>query len=279
VTKRPPSERSNGSRPSNSAEKLNTPPPAGSNHTKKSETKQTSGNQGEKKNKGKVDDKDVASVASSRVGGIGFGKKSDKDDKSVKSIRSKKSDKLTTAESGSTHLSKSMDGVPGDEDEESLVFKHPPKTLMLIWAMVGAELVLDLVTTIISFKSLVTEGECCGESINLGRLPLGITIPFFLLILLEMVCLLYSIKLTLFKSREQHAEEEKLNTAASTAAGPTGTWRSPLTGGGVNLGDLGRMPGTPKHGSFWFRIINWLVMLNPFFGFMVAWMLLYSMLF
>ena len=51
---------------------------------------------------------------------------------------------------------------------------------------------------------------------------------------------------------------------------------SPLTGAGGNLGDLGTIPGTPRHGSFWFRIINWLVMLNPFFGFMVAWMLLYQ---
>jgi hypothetical protein len=293
------SEHSKGSRPSG-LDKLNIPS-SGSDHSKKvPETKQkpdNSSNKNNNKTKGKPDDKDIESVGSTRFSLFGSGKKTDKDEKSAKS-------KGTTESTSSTHLSKSMDTdddeLPLDEEgEDSLVYKPPSKTLLIIWSVVGAELILDLVTTIIAFKSLMSDGECCGEKIELGGLPLGITIPFFLLIVLELACLLYVIKLTLFKSNEDHAAEEEAlqakanadtntnetnNNNAVTTGGlrweqspATGGWMSPLTGGGgVNLGELGTMPGTPRHSAFWFRIINWLVMLNPFFGFMVAWMLLYQ---
>ena len=41
--------------------------------------------------------------------------------------------------------------------------KAPPKSLVLIWIVVTVELMMDLVTTIISFAALVQEDDCCGE--------------------------------------------------------------------------------------------------------------------
>eukprot|EP00536_Pseudo-nitzschia_multiseries_P003304 jgi/Psemu1/301863/fgenesh1_kg.50_\ len=62
--------------------------------------------------------------------------------------------------------------------------KLSSRTLAFIWIIVAAELGFDLATTIIAFLSFVREGDCCGESIELvqGNIPLGITIPFFVLV-------------------------------------------------------------------------------------------------
>jgi hypothetical protein len=126
------------------------------------------------------------------------------------------------------------------------------KTLILVWILVSGELLLDLVTTIISFIALLNDFECCGEAIELGRLSLGITIPFFLLILIELCLLVLTIKKSLTMTQEEATRE------AANAKDDDRSW----------CRVLGQ--------TFNQKLINGLLLLNPFFGFMVAWMLLYQ---
>ncbi|KAL7560168.1 hypothetical protein ACA910_016597 [Epithemia clementina (nom. ined.)] len=57
-----------------------------------------------------------------------------------------------------------------------------------------AELGLDLGTTVISFVSLIESFDCCGNVIDAGGLTMGITIPYFVLIVAEMVFLGLEVK-------------------------------------------------------------------------------------
>jgi hypothetical protein len=127
----------------------------------------------------------------------------------------------------------------------------PSKTLILIWLLVGGELSLDLFSTIVAFVAMLSDFECCGETVELGGLPLGITIPFFILVLIEIVMLLLSIKHNLYKTR---AEADREEAASKTDE----SWSK-------FLGSTRRQ-----------KLINFMLVLNPFFGFMVAWLLLYQ---
>jgi hypothetical protein len=151
-----------------------------------------------------------------------------------------------------------------DAQDDSNVFHEPTRALIILWLVLAAELVMDIVTTVISFNALVRDGYCCGKVIDLGRLPLGITIPFFLLILIELTLLIYSVKLTLFRAKEDTEIEEMQRQEAPK-------WK------GKGEGKLFVLPQVHnKDGIIWFRFINVLVLLNPFFGCLVAWMLLYQ---
>lgn len=117
---------------------------------------------------------------------------------------------------------------------------------MAIWMVVSAKLILDLVTTIIAFVTATQEFDCCGESIDLkGSQVLGFTIPFFLLILLELGVLVVTIKQGLFGELQETGHEND---------GPF-----------AFLGDNRKQ-----------QFINGLLLFNPFFGFFMAWMLLYQ---
>jgi hypothetical protein len=117
--------------------------------------------------------------------------------------------------------------------------------------LVGGELALDLFSTIVAFTAMLSDFECCGDTVELGGLPLGITIPFFVLILIEIVMLMLSIKHNLYRTRAEAAREEEACKADTS-------WSK-------FLGSTRRQ-----------KIINFLLILNPFFGFMVAWLLLYQ---
>lgn len=124
--------------------------------------------------------------------------------------------------------------------------RRPPATLMLIWTLVSAKLILDVVTTIIGFLTATENFDCCGVSIDFkGGLVLGFTIPFFLLLLLELGVLAVSIKQGLFGD-----VQEKSHDSEGTCA----------------------FLGETKMQQF----INGLLLLNPFLGFFMAWMLIYQ---
>lgn len=107
---------------------------------------------------------------------------------------------------------------------------------------------VDLVTTIISFAAALTEFNCCDVTIDFkGSLVLSFTIPFFVLILIEVVILGLSIKNHL---------------AGNVPLGPESSGTSSV------FDFLGA--------SSWQKCINFLLLLNPFFGFLVAWLLLYQ---
>jgi hypothetical protein len=132
----------------------------------------------------------------------------------------------------------------------------PPKSLVIIWVVVAAELGMDLVTTIISFMALVQESECCDQKIDLGPIPLSVTIPFFILIITELGFLFRAIKLTLWPPaiedilKDDNAKKSWLARCLCCCY----NWNVKML----------------------FKCINWLVLLNPFFGSVVAWMLLYQ---
>jgi hypothetical protein len=77
----------------------------------------------------------------------------------------------------------------------------PPKSLVIIWILMAAELGFDLITTGIAFfSSMAGKTECCGSNISMGPLPMTTTIPFFLLIVAEITFLGRAILLTLWPS-------------------------------------------------------------------------------
>ena len=124
--------------------------------------------------------------------------------------------------------------------------------------MVAAELGMDLVTTIISFVALVEETECCEQPIDLGPIPLAVTVPFFLLIVMELGALLRAIVLTVWpRSPEDQLRLEKKHeerSAFTKCFCGCVKWKVKML----------------------LKVLNWLVMFNPFFGSIVAWMLLYQ---
>ncbi|KAL3910614.1 MAG: hypothetical protein SGARI_002035 [Bacillariaceae sp.] len=151
--------------------------------------------------------------------------------------------------------------IPKDDEEEA-----PKRSIVLIWFIVAAELGFDLGTTIIAFQAFLEEDSCCGNPITLGSIPVGSTIPFFLLVVAELAFLVRAITLTV--------------------------WPSMLVGGDDDDTEDLEDPGSNKKKRSTFskycccilrfkirvllKIINFLVLLNPFFGCIIAWMLMYQ---
>eukprot|EP00980_Cylindrotheca_fusiformis_P016840 scaffold5085_cov115-Cylindrotheca_fusiformis.AAC.5 len=130
---------------------------------------------------------------------------------------------------------------------------HRPLSLILVWVLVASELALDLVTSGIAFAAFLSESrDCCGVKINSGILPLGSTIPFFFLVVAELIFLLRAILLTVWP-RAAMNEEESMDGEGEKKGCYRGRW-------------------TP---NFMVWIVNFLTIVNPFFGFAIAWMLLY----
>ncbi len=136
----------------------------------------------------------------------------------------------------------------------------PPKSLVLIWVVVSAELAFDLATTVIAFLSLVESDTCCGERIELGPIPMTVTIPFFMLVLTELAFLFRAMILTMWPSiftgdvtdddraiRESRGFFMKCFCCCLR-------WKAKVV----------------------LEILNFLVLVNPFFGCVIAWMLLYQ---
>jgi hypothetical protein len=98
---------------------------------------------------------------------------------------------------------------------------------------------------------MLNDFDCCGDTVQLGGLPLGVTVPFFILIFIEIVMLILSVKYNLTKTRADEANEEAARKADTS-------WSK-------FLGASRRQ-----------KLVNGLLIINPFFGFMVAWLLLYQ---
>jgi hypothetical protein len=176
--------------------------------------------------------------------------------KKKKTITSKPAAKKPAAKKTATAKTKRTTTTPvarrkrAGERAKAYLEKHnlksPPKTLLIIWILVFVELFFDFVTTIISFAALSTESDCCGDPINIGKgLTLGLTIPFLFLILAEVCMLGWSIKQFLLGQLKVPEGED---TSCLSFLGST----------------------------LFQKVINIMLMCNPFFGFMVAWMLLYQ---
>ena len=159
---------------------------------------------------------------------------------------------------------KPRDEKKKDDDGEE---EAAPKSLVLIWLVVAGELGFDLGTTIIAFRSLNEESECCGYPLSLGPIPMSITAPFVMLVVAELALLIRAILLTLFPNimSVDHDDDDE------DAVDENGKKRK-------------------KRSTFWkwvccclrwkvrmvMRFLGFLVLLNPFFGCFIAWMLLYQ---
>jgi len=135
-----------------------------------------------------------------------------------------------------------------------------PRTLVLIWIIVAAELGFDLATTIIAFLSFVREANCCGKPIELvlGNISLGLTIPFFGLVMIELLTLIRIIFLTLWPSASSDDDHDD-----AKSVGKTNFVRCCCNCLKMNAKAL-------------MRTLNYLFILNPIFGCVIAWMLMYQ---
>lgn len=222
------------------------PPPT--KHTVPESTKSISKKGKPKKSKSKEIDKVPAAAK----------EKSKADATSAKASASKSKNKVAPKEKETARdadMTKQSSKRQIKVGHKTVEIEQPTKTLILIWLLVAAELGLDLVTTGIAFTAFLSEpGDCCNEPINSGALPLGATIPFFFLVIAELIFLLRAIMLTLWpgwmtnQAEDMDPEEQKKKCCCG------GKW-------------------TPK---FMMWLVNFLTVINPFFGFAIAWMLMYQ---
>ncbi|KAL3937634.1 MAG: hypothetical protein SGARI_002046 [Bacillariaceae sp.] len=228
----------------------------------------------------------------------------------------------------SSELEKDHEEEQHEEERGLHVETIPPKSLVVIWMLMAAELGFDLVTTIIAFAATIGDQDCCGHTIYLGPLPLTTTIPFFLLILTELSFLGRAILLTLWPSvfgngsdesdSESTLDEEGFEVKLSNeedgscdTRGNDSEASETQVGSTVKIsvshepndqvqvvGDsndrivntTGKGKKEKKACSFqrvlccclrWnakltLHALNLLTLLNPFFGCLIAWMLLYK---
>ncbi|MGK3738512.1 MAG: hypothetical protein ACI8RD_011584 [Bacillariaceae sp.] len=134
-----------------------------------------------------------------------------------------------------------------------------PRTLVIIWVMVAAELGFDFATTIIAFLSFLKEANCCDKTIELvvGNVPFITTIPFFVLVMVELVMLIRVIVMTLWpkasSTRDDDIESIEQSTCRRCCCYCLKMKAKGLMG-----------------------FMNYLVLLNPVFGCLIAWMLMYQ---
>jgi hypothetical protein len=131
----------------------------------------------------------------------------------------------------------------------------PPKVLMIIWILILAELGLDLVTSAIAFLAFLKDPEvCCDVQINSGIGPLAVATPFFFLVMSELIFLLRAIVLFLGPNVMAGEDGDIENAPISKKIVCCRKW-------------------SPK---FILWLVNFLTVINPFFGFAIAWMLMYQ---
>ncbi|CAJ1950752.1 unnamed protein product [Cylindrotheca closterium] len=171
--------------------------------------------------------------------------------KTVKQLRSSRSLNIAVEEP----LRPSLLG----QDQRSIMFgkRHikietPPKGVIIIWFLIAVELLFDLVTTSFAFKAFFEESRtCCGEKIDSGAIPLATALPFAFLVVAELGFLLRAMRLTMWPPT---VSEEELDPNRSC----------------ISKLFFGSNPGIVIF------VINFLTVINPFFGFIIAWMLIYQ---
>ena len=150
----------------------------------------------------------------------------------------------------------------GDEKRKAQLHK----TMVIIWMLMAAELGFDMATTFIAFASFLVAEDCCGYEIELGTLPKATTIPFLILVLIEMAFLGWAIILTLWPSLEYNFDNE--NNGHNAEEGPPSILTRCLSS---------------KFGGFlkWnarkaLKAVHLCTVINPFLSCLVAWVLIYE---
>mmetsp|Transcript_12030 Transcript_12030/g.28527 ORF Transcript_12030/g.28527 Transcript_12030/m.28527 type:complete len:372 (+) Transcript_12030:110-1225(+) len=120
--------------------------------------------------------------------------------------------------------------------------------LVIVWVMIGAELGFDLITGVIAFFSTAGATTCCDHDVNLGPLAMTASIPLFFLIATELTFLIQAILVSAWqKERKSRSLKDALCSCVSK-------WNSRTLVG----------------------YLNWMTIINPFFGCLIAYILLYQ---
>jgi len=175
--------------------------------------------------------------------------------KSQQSFKTRPSPSLSRAESN-----RQIAGRRGWREKFKKVEEKPKRGLVVIWLVVGAELSFDLGQTIIAFRAMLEEGDCCGYELNLGPLPLTVATPFIFLVCLELVVLFRAVTISLWPS-----------ILDKTTSSPDGEGGSGRLGWALSCCNCFKWSVKTL-----LKFINVLVLLNPFFGCIIAWILLYQ---
>jgi hypothetical protein len=157
-------------------------------------------------------------------------------------------------------------------------YSMPPRATVIGWNLVLIELVLDLVIAVIAFSAFSgSKRECCGESFRHGAFPWITTLIFFFLVLFEVVLLNRAIFVTVSprsinttpirsKDEENHSSSDDSSADGYTLSTASGD--DPFTCIICCISDW-----SPK---FLMSIVNFMTILNPYFGFLIAWVLMYQ---
>ena len=171
---------------------------------------------------------------------------------------------------GSSHSRMNMSGndsrISASWDIESQrpkkkKFERPPKSLVIIWLLFAGEMGFDMATTSVAFRSLLDDDRCCEKKIDMGPMPMSITIPFFCLVGTEIALLLRAIMLTLFPSLAEFGNEQPDDDNNQMKRSTFMRYLCCCLR--VEIAVI-------------MRILSVVVLLNPFFGCVIAWILLYQ---
>uniref|UniRef100_A0A7S2YNW5 PUB domain-containing protein n=1 Tax=Entomoneis paludosa TaxID=265537 RepID=A0A7S2YNW5_9STRA len=124
-----------------------------------------------------------------------------------------------------------------------------------------AELGLDLGTTVISFISLIESFDCCGQVIQVGTLTLGVTIPYFVLIVIELTILALSVRQARANSARDRERMKKIDDLNEEWFDDEESWGS--------LED-------EKQKYNFGKLVSYILVVNPFLGALITWILLYE---
>jgi hypothetical protein len=153
-------------------------------------------------------------------------------------------------------------------------YATPPRATVIGWNLVLIELVLDLVIAVIAFSAFSgSKRECCGESFQRGAIPWITTLLFFFLVLFEVVLLNRAIFVTLsprsIKTTPTKTKDEEIQSSSDDShTFSTASTDDPFTSIICCLSDW-----SPK---FLMSVVNFMTILNPYFGFLIAWVLMYQ---
>ena len=136
-------------------------------------------------------------------------------------------------------------------------YESAPKSLVFIWILIAVELILDLIMSAIAMKAFLEEpATCCEEPIKTGTFPIASVLPFFVLVIAELLFLFRAMMLTIFPPNFLRASQQELVDERKN-----------------KLRKILCCKVKPKV-IMW--LINFLTIINPFFGFIIAWLLMHE---
>eukprot|EP00977_Amphora_coffeiformis_P027831 scaffold34647_cov182-Amphora_coffeaeformis.AAC.1 len=143
-----------------------------------------------------------------------------------------------------------------DENERGDIKSEiQPQTTSLLFMVIFAQLIMDFLINLISFRHISQESSCCGVEVVTSKTVWAVTLFFFITVILEMIVLLYSV----WQSRRTN----KKKTPSSTIEENMDSFHDELDTKG-------------KWNSIARDILLWALCLNPFLACLLTWALMYE---